>query len=150
MSHTTQKELRKARPNLKLMSPLAHWTVMVMAVFNLFLGASLMFLFDADKFSAPLLIVNSVLTYKFWGVVFLVLGFIKLYSIIYNNWRVARISLFIGVSIKAAWAVDLIIRVLTTPGTFFLTLCWVTIALLQMGAYIWFMPQELTRGERRA
>lgn len=119
---------------------MAHWTILVMAAFNILLGASLFLLIDAGRVSAPLIIVNSLFTYKFWGVVFIAIGLLKMYALYSNKWELARASLMIGVSVKAMWAVALIVRVLVSPGTLFLTLLWVTIALLQMGAYIWFLP----------
>jgi len=149
MKHFYNKELRKARPNLRLVSPLAHWTVVVMAVFNLFLGASLLLFFDKAKFSAPLPIVNDILTFKFWGILFIALGLVKLYSILTNHWKMARVSLFVGVSIKAAWAVALVLRMIAAPATFFITLLWVTVALLQMGAYVYFLPPQLVGTDRK-
>ena len=140
MTSKLDKELQEARPKLKVVSPLANWIVVVMAVFNLFLGTSFLFAIDQNRASASLLIVNDILTYKFWGIVFIAIGLVKLYSIFTNNWKLARSSLFLGVSVKAAWMVALTIRTFVSPGTVFLNLLWVTIALLQMGAYIWFLP----------
>lgn len=133
-------ELRLARPSLRLVSPLSWWTVLIMGLFNLVFGASLFFGVDQYRISASLLIVNDVLTYDFWGIIFFFLGIVKLYSLITNNWKLARSSLFIGVSIKAVWMVALTIRTFISPGTVFLNVLWVTVALLQMGAYIWFLP----------
>lgn len=144
-----RQELLQARPRLKLVSPLAHWTVMIMAIFNFFLGASLLFLVDQSRFSAPLIIVNDLFTYKFWGVVFIAIGLMKVYALKTNRWELARASLIVGVAVKAAWSVALIVRVLVSPGTFFLTLLWLTVALLQMGAYIWFLPHGMVGNGKR-
>lgn len=138
-----RQELLRARPRLKMVSPLAYWTVIVMAIFNFLLGTSLMLLVDEGRLSAPLIIVNDLFTYKFWGVVFIVIGMMKVYSLATNRWELARASLITGVAVKAAWSVALIVRVLVSPGTFFLTLLWLTVALLQMGAYIWFLPHGM-------
>lgn len=135
-----KEQIRHARPSLRLVSPMAYWTIMVMAVFNFLLGLSLFFLVDNDRLSAPLIIVNDLFSYKFWGAIFILIGIVKAYALLKNKWELARHSLIIGVSVKAMWAVALIVRVLVSPGTFFLTLLWLTVALLQMGAYIWFLP----------
>jgi len=139
MSHI-EKQLQAARPNLKVVSPLSHWIILVMGVFNIVFGLSLMLAFDADRLSAPLLIVNDLFTFKFWGVLFIALGILKLYSLKTNNWKLSRQTLIMGVSVKAAWAVALTIRSFVSPGTLILNLLWVTIALIQMGCYIFFMP----------
>lgn len=148
MKSSLKEQIRQARPSLRMVSPLAHWTVMTMAVFNLLLGASLLTLVDQTGLSAPLIIVNDLFTYKFWGIIFILIGFLKIYALVYNRWELARTSLFVGVSVKAAWAVALIIRVLVSPGTFFLTLLWVTVAALQMGAYIWFLPHGFIHAKK--
>lgn len=140
--------MRAARPNLKTVSPLAYWTVLVMAIFNILLGTSFVLALDQSRITASFIIVNDVLTFKFWGFVFIAIGLIKAYSLLTNNWKLARQSLIIGVSIKAMWAVALIVRALISPGTVFVGLLWVTIALLQMGSYIWFMPQITESGKQ--
>lgn len=143
MTDKFKKQIQKARPSLKTVSPLAHWTMMVMAVFNLLLGAALFFSLDSIRFNESLLIVNNLLTFKFWGLVFFIIGLLKLYSLKTNNWELARHTLIVGVAIKATWAVALTIRAFVSPGTFFVDLIWVTLAALQMGAYIHFLPPQL-------
>lgn len=135
-----EKQIQHARPKLRVVSPISHWIVMIMAFFNIILGISLWFLVDESRVSASLLIVNDLFTFKFWGVVFILIGIVKLYALLTNNWNLARKSLFLGVSVKAAWMVALIIRILISPGTILVSLLWATIALLQIGGYIWFLP----------
>lgn len=134
------KELQHARPSLRSVAPLSWWVVLIMCLFNVIFGISLFFGIDQSRITAPLLIVNDILPYDFWGIVFFSLGILKLYALITNNWNLARRSLFVGVSVKAAWMVALTIRTFVSPGTVFLNVVWVTVALLQMGAYIWFLP----------
>lgn len=146
---TIKKQIQEARPKLRAVSPQAHWTVMVMGIFNILLSTSFLLLLDTDRFTAPLLIVNELLTFKFWGVVFGLLGVFKLYSLWANDWNLARRSLILGVSIKAAWAVALTIRTIISPGTAFLNLTWIALAVLQMGAYIHFMPPAMASYKQR-
>lgn len=145
MTEKLKREIRKARPSLRLVSPMSFWFIFVMGVFNLILGASLFFTIDQGRVSAPLIIVKDFLTYQFWGVVFFVLGLVKLGTLKYNSWKWARRSLIFGVSLKSAWMVAFIIRVLTSPGTVFLSLLWITVALTQMLCYIFFLPPQEMR-----
>ena len=140
MSHKLDTQIQHARPSLRSVSPLPFWVVLIMAIFNIFLGASFLFSVDAERVSAPLLIVNEIFTYQFWGIVFILIGLLKLWALKTNNWALTRSSLLVGVSVKAAWTVALTIRSFISPGTLLLNILWVTIALLQIGAYIWFMP----------
>lgn len=143
MTHKLEKQIRHARPKLRAVSPLPYWIILVMGFFNIALGLTFLFGLDVSRLTASLLIVNEMLTFQFWGVVFILLGLIKIYALAFNRWTLARNSLFIGVSIKAAWMVALTLRTIISPGTFLLNLLWITIALIQMGAYIWFMPPEI-------
>lgn len=136
------QELREARPTLKQVSPLSFAVLLVMAIFNLLLGLSLLFAVDQNqsRLSAPLLIVNDLMPYEFWCAVFIGIGILKLYALKVNDWKLARRTLIIGVSVKGMWAVALIFRVFLSPGSIFLTLTWLCIAALQMACYIFFMP----------
>lgn len=140
---TTHAELAKARPTLKMVSPMSHWFVSIMGVFNILLGLTLMFGIDKNRLSASLIIVNEVFSYTFWGVVFITIGVVKLFALFTNNWKLSRQSLILGVSIKAMWAVALIFRIFISPGTVFITLLWLTVAALQMTCYIFFMPPNI-------
>lgn len=135
-----EKQIQKARPKLSVVSPMAYWIVLVMGWFNILLGLTFVLAIDATRFTASLIIVNDLLTFQFWGVVFMAIGILKLFSLRMNNWELARNTLFWGVSVKAAWMIALTIRTFVSPGTIFLNLLWITIALLQIGCYIWFMP----------
>jgi len=149
MKERLKKQLREARPSLREVSPLSHWIVLIMAVFNVVLGTILYLAVDQNRVSAPLIIVNEVLTFKFWGVVFISLGLVKLWSLYVNDWALSRHTLLAGVSVKAAWAIALTVRSLTSPGSIFLNLLWVTIALMQMACYIWFLPPSTGKYEQR-
>ena len=140
MHHDLDKAIKQARPNLKTVTPLAHAILVIYAFFNLFLGVSFILAIDQSRITAPLLIVNDVFTYDFWGYVFVAIGLLKLYSIKTNNWALSRKSLLVGVAIKAAWAIALIVRSLTSPGTWLVTIMWLALALVQIATFIFFMP----------
>lgn len=144
-----QKQIQKARPRLKVVSPLSHWIMLVMATFNVVFGLSLFVAFDAGRVSAPLIIVNNLLTYQFWGVVFMLIGALKFYSLYTNNWNLARRTLIFGVSIKAAWAIALTVRAFVSPGTLLVNFMWVALALIQMGTFVWFMPPAMASYNQR-
>lgn len=146
---TTSTQLAKARPTLRIVSPLSHYFVLIMAVFNILLGLTLIYGIDRNRLSASLIIVNNIFSYTFWGVVFITIGLIKLYALKTNNWGLSRKTLLLGVSVKAMWAVALIFRIFLTPGTVFITACWLCIAALQMACYIFFMPPNIGNFNQR-
>lgn len=143
MTSNLHKELREARPRLKFVSPLAHAVIMIFGIFNVFLGISLILALDQSRISSPLIIVNDVFNYRFWGVIFICLGSFKLMSLKLNRWDLSRYSLLIGVAVKAAWALALIVRALTSPGTWLITLMWLALAAIQIVTYIYFMPPSV-------
>jgi len=137
------KQLRDARPRLKLVSPLAHAVVMIFGIINIVLGISLLFAIDQSKISSSLLIVNELFNYRFWGVVFILLGLFKLLSLKLNSWNMSRKSLLIGVAIKAAWALALIVRAASSPGTWLIATLWIALAAIQIATFIYFMPPSV-------
>lgn len=144
-----EKQLQAARPRLAVASPLAFWIVMIFGVFNILLGLSFVFALDQGRFTASLLIVNNIFSYDRWGMIFIVLGVVKLFSLYTNNWNLSRNSLFIGVAIKAGWAIALIIRIFVSPGTLFVMLVWVTLAAVQICTFIFFMPPSIGSYKQR-
>lgn len=133
-----RKSIQHARPKLRLVSPLAYWIIFILGFFNIALGGS--FLFTLDRFTNSLLIVNDVFTFQMWGLVFIGLGILKLYSLWANKWSLARTTLLIGVTVKAAWAIALIVRLFVSPATLFAAFIWISLALIQTVTYIFFMP----------
>lgn len=148
MSHL-EKQLREVRPRLRVVSPLSNWVVKVMGWFNIILGLSMIFSVDSDRFTASLFLVNEYTPFWAWGYVFLAIGITKLYSLAVNDWSLARKSLIMGVAVKAAWMVALTIRTFVSPGTAFLNLTWIAVGLIQMGAYIWFMPPSIQTNKQK-
>lgn len=142
-------ELREARPSLRMVTPMSYYFVLIMAIFNIVLGFTLMYGIDKSRLSASLIIVNEFTSYTFWGIVFIALGLLKIYSLVTNNWWLSRKTLIFGVSIKAMWSVALIFRIFISPGSLFLTLCWLCIATLQMTCYIFFMPPNVSNYNQR-
>lgn len=140
MLKSTSRELRKLRPRLRTVAPHSYWFVMLLGVFNLLFGASLMAAVDKGKTNSSLLIVNDFFTFQMWGAVFILLGVLKLSALRLNRWRLARLTLMMGVVVKAAWMVALVIRVFVSPGTVIIALLWMTLATAQMLCYIYFLP----------
>lgn len=150
MTKDLEKAIKLARPRMKAVTPLANSILTIYAFFNLFLGVSFILALDQSRLSsAPLLIVNDVFTYDFWGFVFVAIGILKLYSIKTNNWALARKSLLVGVAIKAAWAIALIVRSITSPGTWLITLMWLALAFVQIATFIFFMPPSVASYKQR-
>ncbi len=143
-----EKQIQKARPLLKTVTPLAHWIITIFAYFNIFLGISLFFAVDQSKITASLIIVNDIFSYKFWGIVFIAIGILKLFALKTNNWDLSRKSLLVGVSIKAAWALALVIRSLTSPGTLLVTIIWFALAAIQIVTFIFFMPPGIATNKQ--
>lgn len=145
---TIEKQIQKARPLLKTVTPLAHWIITIFAYFNILLGISLFFAVDQSKITASLIIVNDIFSYRFWGVIFIAIGVLKIFALKTNNWDLSRKSLLVGVSIKAAWALALIIRSLTSPGTWLVTLIWFALAAIQIVTFIFFMPPAVATNKQ--
>lgn len=145
---TLEKQIQKARPLLKTVTPLAYWIITIYAYFNILLGISLFLAVDQNKLTASLIIVNDIFSYKFWGIVFMVIGILKLFALHTNNWKLSRQSLLVGVAIKAAWALALVVRSLTSPGTWLVSIIWIALAAIQIVTFIFFMPPSMATNKQ--
>jgi hypothetical protein len=143
MTKDLEKAIKIARPNLKVVTPLAHAILSIYALFNIALGISFILALDQARITAPLLIVNDIFTYDFWGFVFVSIGILKIYSIKTNTWKLSRQTLLVGVATKATWAIALIVRSITSPGTWLVTIMWLALALIQIATFIFFMPPNI-------
>lgn len=75
-------------------------------------------------------LLYQLLTVREWGVLFLVIGMVKLGSAIWYP-RFALVAITAGAALVAAWAVSFILRYLTDPSTppaFAVTWIWLTMA----------------------
>lgn len=142
MTKNIERKIRQAQPRLRKARPLPFWIITIFAGFNIALGVSLYLSFDASRISASLLVVNELFTFRFWGIVFVLVGLLKIFALTTNNWILARQSLLIGVSIKAAWAIALTVRAFTSSGTLLVDLMWITLALIQIATFIFLVPIE--------
>lgn len=139
------KKIREIRPRLKEVSPLAASILLGYGVINILLGIGMLFYVNPSP-EAVFAIVNSVVTFQVWGVVFILLGLAKLYGYFRNDWNFMKGLLVAGLSVKAAWAIALFIRFLD-GGSILLLVIWLFFAYVQLVTYIHFIPntrQKLT------
>lgn len=132
--------LNEFTPRLRGLAPLTFWTTFVYASLNFLIGISLFVAIDASRVSAPLLIVNDILSYQLWGVIFFAMGVSKFYALHANKWNLTKKLMLTGVAVKAAWAIALIFRALTSPGTILISLLWVALAVIQVFVVVYFVP----------
>lgn len=138
-----QKELNQARPLLFKVAPLTATICWIYVFINILLFFSFFFY---HRPIIKLLIVNNVLTFQFWGVLFLAVASFGLYSLLTNHWNRIRRALLAGIVVKMAWLTTLIIF---TAHNFrqgiFITILWGFFAAIQAATYIFFLP-EITAG----
>lgn len=140
----THKELRHERNQLRhrlsKVSPLVFAITGIYIGMNIVIGVVMAIAFDESRVVASLLIVNSIMTYKFWGAVFLALAVFQGYSLVKNNWKLVKLSLLSGVVVKTFWAVGLCLRAVVENGTLLIALPWITLALIQIATVVFFLP----------
>lgn len=139
--------LNENTPRLRSLAPLSFWIVFVFATLNLLIGISLYTTADTGRLSAPLIIVNDILSYKLWGVLFVLLGIGKYASLYYNKWDLTKKLMLGGVVMKSAWSIALIIRVFVSPGSILVALLWFALMAIQIFTVIYFVPTLVMRRE---
>lgn len=139
-----EKELRQARPSLRLISPVSFYFIALMGVFNIVVGLAMIAI--GLSFDDPVLtVLTAIIPAWVWGALFLSLGVFKLVALKANHWLLTRSSLLAGVALKSSWAVALVIQVLQVSDNIFLTTCWITIAITQVIVYVHFLPPQEMR-----
>lgn len=134
-----EKKLRHARPKLRQVSPLSYWICVGFIAINFVIGLGLILLFDERDLRTPLLIVNGLFTFKFWGLTFIGLGIGFWYALASNRWKFLKALLFIAVIVKGAWLVMLIHRTFLNPSTIIWSSVWAFFTYIQSVVYI-FLP----------
>jgi hypothetical protein len=139
------KRIQEARPNLRLVSPLAAAIVLGYGVVNIALGVGLFFYVNPSP-DSTFAIITAWTPFQLWGVVFLALGLFKLYTLYKNDWVNMRRSLIVGILIKSVWFIALFFRFLD-GGSILMLVIWFFFMYIQMVTYIHFIPnikQRLT------
>lgn len=135
-----KRQIQNARPSLKMVSPVSYWFIMLMGLFNLFIGTAFIFALDPDTSDPTFRAITQFVPFGVWGILFVLLGGFKLYSLFRNNWQLARYTLLAGVIMKSAWGVALTIRTFNQYDNAFLNATWVALAITQIICYIYFLP----------
>lgn len=133
-------EIQELRHRLYKVSPLVFAITGIYIGMNIVIGVVMAVAFDESRVVASLLIVNSILTYKFWGFAFLGLAAFQGWALYINNWNMIKRALLAGVVIKSFWAVGLILRAIVEQGTLLIALPWITLAIIQIATVIFFLP----------
>lgn len=142
MNKKTKELLDKARPSLFKVAPLSATICWIFVIINMFVFYSLFF---AYRPTVTLFLVNNFLNFQVWGLAFLVLGFIGAYTLIKNQWNNVRKTLLVGIIVKMAWEITLILRIFKDKNTILTAVLWGFFAAIQCATYIFFLP-EITDG----
>jgi hypothetical protein len=139
---TKKTALNRARPSLFKVAPLTATICWLFAVINVFVFYSLYY---AYRPTVALFLVNNFLNFQVWGLAFLSLAFIGAYNLIKNNWNATKKTLLVGLVIKIAWEITLVLRVFQDKATILTAVLWGFFAAIQCATYIFFLP-EITSG----
>lgn len=139
-------DLQKARPNLRLISPLRFWLVVGFIIFNSTI-AHILWIQPAEQ--GRLAIYNEIFTHKFYAVVFVILALSLLMGLLFNSWKLIKKAMLAGLFVKALFAYALVqlgiqYGFTTIEGT---TALWLMIMWVQFWLYIDFEPGHLPKME---
>lgn len=142
MSEIKQK-IRQARPRLRDVSPLGASIVIGFGIMNVILGFGL---FTLRARTMNLLVINDLMTYQFWGVIFGLLGVAMLLAYWINSWTRLRQALIVGVFLKSWWLAALSIRLLTGDyDNILLISIWGLLTYIQLATFIYIIPPQKSK-----
>jgi hypothetical protein len=140
------RKIQGLRPKLYKVAPLTHAICWGYAINNIMLGLGMFFLYET---SIPLVVTN-ILSFQAWGTLFFIIGLVSVFGLIKNNWYIVRNIQLVGLSLKAIWAIALIIRCFSAPQTILITLVWFFFVYIQTMTYIYFIPVKIKGVEEDA
>jgi len=145
MSDNLKKQLAKARPSLRLAAPVSFWFIGLMGIFNIILGALLYYYFNGGVDDRALGVITAIIPIGVWSLAFILLGIAKIAALYKNSWIWARRTLLVGVGMKSGWALALIWKSVYQPDNVFLTMLWITLAIVQFMCYVFFLPPHVIK-----
>ena len=132
-------------PKLKHISRPASWNTLTFGVFNLLLGVAL---FSTSAYTLDeFFIVQSFFSEQFWGSAFFSVGVIMMLGYYLNRWVLMRQITVLALFLKFFWLTALITRQIQDPqSSTFLILMFGTLAVLQIGHYLYFPSVKEAKG----
>ena len=122
-----------------ILYPLISYIMRGFVAFNIILGIGL---FSNIARTTQFFIVNEVLTYQFWGVLFFINGIIQLYTLIRHNDKLIRMSLMNGMILQTFWMVALAVRQFEQlDSNVFLLILFGFILYVKFGVYL-YLPKK--------
>lgn len=110
---------------------------------NVILGFGL---FTLRARTMNLLVINDLMTYQFWGIVFGLLGVAMLLAYWVNSWTRLRQTLIVGVFLKSWWLAALTIRLLTGDyDNILLISIWGLLTYIQLATFIYIIPPQKSK-----
>lgn len=132
-------KLNKVRPRFWDVSPLPAAIVLIYGIVNVLMGLAMMPL-DSKN-----LVVTSVTPWEMWGAFYLGLGLVMLWGLIYNHWKLMRLSMAVGVFAKAIFWISIIVTIPSEPRGIFILLLWSCFVCIQIATYVHFLPAHFRR-----
>jgi hypothetical protein len=132
---TIETAIKEIRPSLRLVAPQTFWFSFGFGLFNIVVGIAII---GSNIFST--LHLAGVISLQTWAIVFIVHGTAMLWSLFVNDWKTTRLLNIIGIGIKTAWFLGLVVLAIDGKA-FFVLYAWGLILFLQIINYIYFMPR---------
>lgn len=114
---------------------------MVFVCFNLAVGVGLWLAVDQSRITSSYFLINQLLTYRIWGIMFAALGIWQAWSLFRDSRRMMSASHMAGVITKSLWAFMLIIRSFTSSGAILVACAMVALAAIQF-LYFVYLPRR--------
>lgn len=137
------KQIRQARPKLKIIAPLTNWVIIAYIILNMFVAMSLATTMQPIR--NPI-VFGGVGRYA-WAVIFAFLGFHLLYGKLTNNWEMIKRNFIVGLITKTLWMYALLYLTYIYGWRQYLGILglWLAVMLIQYGAVVVSIPKVNTK-----
>ncbi len=142
-----RSNIRKARPNYRLVNPTGFWIMLGFVFLNVCLAVAIAAVPDVSD-----LAVYKVFPQDVMAALFGLIAILMALSIAMNAWRFMRLTLGLGLFIKVFYGYSLIELGFRTTfvGILGVTSLWLFVAMVQFLLVVYFLPTNITTTQNGA
>lgn len=135
-----RKTIKQLRPSLRTVAPLTFWICVGYALVNLAIAAILFAIPNSSVKEAVIPIVNEIMNFKAWAVLFALTSLAFAYGLLRNHWMLIKRTLTVALVLKLIWTYALVYLIATGREEYALAALWAFLSWVQAWTIVFFVP----------
>lgn len=135
-----RKTIKQLRPRLRTVAPLTFWICVGYALVNFAIAFILFAIPNSTVQEAVIPIVNEIMNFQAWGVLFGLTSLAFTYGLIRNNWMLLKRTLTFALVMKLIWTYALVYLIVMGKEEYALAALWAFLSWVQAWTIVFFVP----------